>query len=194
MLDEFKCYLRSRTNLSDDHLNQICTAASPRMLRRNDYVLSEGEICRHKTFIVKGMLHTFATSVDGNEPILQFSLENSWTLDAESYDTQSPSKYNIAAVEESEVLMWHKPDFDKLLSDVPPLKAFAEQLISRSGYSIRTRLLSALSASPEERYNDFVRDYPTLLTRLPLRMIAAYLGISIKTLTRIRHAQAHGLQ
>jgi hypothetical protein len=52
--------------------------------------------------------------------------------------------------------------------------------------------MSALSASPEERYNDFVRDYPALLNRLPLRMIAAYLGISIKTLTRIRHAQAHG--
>lgn len=192
MLDAFKSYLFSHASFTDAELERICSVAMPKTLRRHDLVLLEGEVCKHKTFIVKGLLHTFATNTDGNESILQFSPENTWTLDAESYDRQIPSRYNIAAVEESEVLLWNKTDFDKLLVDIPQVKSLAEQLISRAVHNSRQRLMSALSASSEEKYNDFIRDYPGLLTRVPLRMIAAYLGISIKTLTRIRHAQAHG--
>ncbi len=51
--------------------------------------------------------------------------------------------------------------------------------------------LTALSATPEEKYNDFISKFPDLLSRLPLHMIASYLGISLKTLTRIRYAQWH---
>jgi len=76
-----------------------------------------------------------------------------------------------------------------LLADIPQLKSFAERLISRNIYSSRQRLLTALSATPEEKYHEFTQSFPDLLARLPLHMIASYLGISIKTLTRIRQAQ-----
>lgn len=191
MTPEFESYLRSHANFSEGDLKRISSLATPRVLHRNDFLLLEGEICRHKTFIVKGMVRVFGTRADGSEHILLFSPERTWTLDAESYDTQTPSRYNIAAVEASEILMWTKSDFDRLLSEIPLLKSFAEQLISRAIHNSRQRLLSALSATPEEKYNDFIRDSPALVQRLPLRMIAAYLGISLKTLTRIRHAQLH---
>ncbi|MGG7665696.1 hypothetical protein [Dyadobacter sp. BHUBP1] len=73
--------------------------------------------------------------------------------------------------------------------DIPELKTFSERLISRTIYNNRNRILTILSGTPEERYADFVDTHPDYLARLPLRMIAAYLGISLKTLTRIRHAQ-----
>ncbi|HVX52595.1 MAG TPA: hypothetical protein VHB48_20715, partial [Chitinophagaceae bacterium] len=121
--------------------------------------------------------------------ILQFAPEHSWTLDVESYDRQTPAQSNIAAIEPSEVLLWTKADFEKLLAGMPKLKNFAQQLISSNIYRSRQRLLTALGATPEEKYEEFVGMYPNLLLRLPLRMIASYLGISLKTLTRIRHAQ-----
>jgi CRP-like cAMP-binding protein len=126
---------------------------------------------------------------DGSEHILQFSPENNWVVDGESYDYQTPSLFNIAAVERSETLSWSRADFSQLLSEIPKLSTFSQQLISRSNYNGRQRLFIALSATPEERYEDFVKTFPDLLARLPLHMIAAYLGISLKTLTRIRHAQ-----
>jgi CRP/FNR family transcriptional regulator len=191
MTINFESYLQSHANFNESDLKRISSLAEPRVLHRNDFLLMEGEICRHKTFIVKGMLRVFGTRTDGSEHILLFSPEHTWTLDAESYDKQIPSRCNIAAVEESEVLMWTKSDFDKLLAEIPLLKSLSEQLISRAIHNSRQRLLSALSATPEEKYNDFIRDSPALMKRLPLRMIAAYLGISLKTLTRIRHAQLH---
>jgi len=62
----------------------------------------------------------------------------------------------------------------------------SEQLINRSNFNNRQRIFATLSSTPEEKYEDFVRTSPDLLARLPLHMIAAYLGISLKTLTRIR--------
>jgi len=189
MIPAFENYLRHHSQLTEPEIARICSLALQRKLKRNESLLIAGEICRHKVFIVSGVLRTYSVSGDGSEPILQFSQENSWAIDAESYDQQQPSRYNIAAVEPSEVLLWHKRDFDTLLAEFPGLKKYAEQLISRNIYISRQRLLAALSATPEEKYGDFANNYPDLLSRLPLRMIAAYLGISLKTLTRIRHAQ-----
>lgn len=185
----FENYLREWSSLTGEQILKVSGLGIPRRLKRNELLLSAGEVCRYKAFVVSGVLRTYSISADGNEPVLQFSPEISWTLDAESYDKQLPSQYNIAAVQPSEVLLWHKPDFDQLLAELPPLKKYAEQLISSNVYSSRQRLLKALSASPEEKYEDFVQHFPELLSKLPLRMIAGYLGISIKTLTRIRHSQ-----
>lgn len=189
MVDDFKNYLCSQTDISEDDVQRICDLAIQRKLRRNEFLLSEGDISRQKIFICKGMLRTFGIAPDGGEHVLQFSPENSWTLDVESYDQQVPSKINIGAIEPSEVLLWHKGDFETLLSSIPKFRAFSQVLISRNIYNSRQRLLMTLSASPEEKYDDFVNNYPGLLSRLPLRMIASYLGISLKTLNRVRHDQ-----
>jgi CRP/FNR family transcriptional regulator len=189
MIPAFENYLRLRTDLSQEDICRVSTLAVTRKLRRNEFLLREGDVCRHKVFIVSGILRVYGMTPDGGEHILQFSPENSWTLDVESYDRQEPAHSNISAVEPSEVLLWAKADFDRLLSEVPQLKSLAEQLISRNIYNSRQRLLTTLGGTPEQKYEDFVQNFPQLLPRLPLRMIASYLGISLKTLTRIRHAQ-----
>jgi CRP/FNR family transcriptional regulator, anaerobic regulatory protein len=188
-MDEFEIYLRAHTHLDSADITRIQSLAASRTLRRNEILLREGEICRHKVFVIRGLLRTFGTAADGSEHILQFSPEHSWTLDVESYDKQQPALYNIAAIENSEILLWPKTDFESLLAGIPRFKSFSQLLISRNIYSSRQRLLTALSATPEEKYQEFVQSFPDLLTRLPLHMIAAYLGISLKTLTRIRQAQ-----
>ncbi|MEX6689595.1 Crp/Fnr family transcriptional regulator [Danxiaibacter flavus] len=187
----FQTYLRTNTSLADEDIDLICSVAMSRSLHRNELLLQQGQICRHKIFVVDGLLRNYGIAEDGSEHILQFSPQHTWTLDVESYDRQTPSQYNIAAVERSEVLLWTKADFDVLLSDIPAFKMLSQQLISHNIYNSRQRLLTALSATPEEKYEDFVRNFPDLLSRLPLHMIASYLGISLKTLTRIRHAQIH---
>lgn len=188
-MDVFVDYLRTRTTLAESDIELITALAIPRKLRRNEFLLREGEVCRHKTFIEKGMLRNFGVTADGNEHVLQFSPEKTWTLEVESYDFQTPAKFNIDAIEPTEVLLWAKADFDHLLATFQELKLFSEKLIAHNVHNSRRRLLVALGASPEEKYDDFVQEFPEYLSRLPLRMIASYLGISIKTLTRLRHAQ-----
>lgn len=191
MVIEFEKYLRSNTRLSEEDIAKATALAIQRTLHRNELLLQEGQVCRYKTFVAAGLLRSFGTVADGSEHILHFSQEHTWIVDAESYDKQTPSQFTIAAIEKSEVLQWTKADFDRLLADMPELKTFSQQLVSRSNYNSRQRLFTSLSATPEEKYNEFVQNTPDLLNRLPLHMIAAYLGISLKTLTRIRHAQVN---
>ncbi|PSL31305.1 CRP-like cAMP-binding protein [Dyadobacter jiangsuensis] len=189
MHTDFEHYMASQSGLPGETIRHISSLATLRRLRKGEALHSAGDICRHKTFIVNGLLRTYHIKPDGNEHILHFSPQHTWTLDVESYDKQAPSLVNIEAVERSEVLLWAKPDFDKLLKDIPELKRFSERLIAGTIYHNRNRILTILSATPEERYADFINTHPDYLGRLPLRMVAAYLGISLKTLTRIRHAQ-----
>ena len=189
MIAAFENYLRLQTDLSQDDINHITGLAVQRKLRRNEFLLREGDICRHKIFITNGMLRLYGLAADGSEHILQFAPENTWTLDVESYDREIPAHTNIVAVEPSELLLWPKADFNKLLDNIPQLKNLSQLLISRNIYNTRQRLLTTLGGTPEQKYEDFVQNSPGLLPRLPLWMIASYLGISLKTLTRIRHAQ-----
>ncbi|CAM3840985.1 Crp/Fnr family transcriptional regulator [Mucilaginibacter galii] len=189
MHPHFETYLQTHTTLLPENIQRVSSMAIRHTLRRNEFILSTGEICRHKVFVISGMLRMFSTSADSSEHILQFAPENGWTLDVESYDKQIPSLVNISAIEPSVILCWTKADFTSLLSDIPQFKSFADQIVARNIYYNRQRMLTMLSATPEERYESFVREFPGYLLRLPLRMIAAYLGISIKTLTRIRHTQ-----
>lgn len=191
MVSGFETYLQTHTNLSSEEIERTISPAIARTLQRNELLLQEGQVCRYKTFVVKGLLRTFGTVADGSEHILHFSQDHSWIVDAESYNKQIPSLFNIAAIEKSEVLLWTKTDFERLLDEMPELTSFSQQLILGSSYSSRQRLFTSLSATPEEKYKEFVQNSPDLLARLPLHMIAAYLGISLKTLTRIRHAQVN---
>lgn len=185
----FETYLHAQAGISNEEIGKILSLAIPRSLRRNEFLLQEGQVCRYKTFVGKGLMRIYGTVADGSEHILQFAPENTWVIDGESYDQQKPSVFNITAIEASELLCWTKPDFDRLLAEIPLLSTFSRQLITRNSHSSRQRLFSMLSGTPEEKYKEFVSNYPDLLSRLPLHMIAAYLGISLKTLTRIRHAQ-----
>lgn len=191
MIKTLQSYLHDHVSMHEEEVERVCQAAAPLTLRRNELAVQEGQVCRHKIFVVKGLLRHFGIAENGSEHILQFCPENTWTLDVESYDREIPSRFNIAAVENSEVLLWHKADFEILLREIPGFKSFSQQLISKNIYNSRQRLSLMLGATPEEKYDDFVRRFPGLLQRLPLHMIASYLGISLKTLTRIRHAQVH---
>jgi len=163
--------------------------AVERSLRRREFLLQQGQVCRYKIFITKGLLRAYSAGGDGSEHIVQFSPENSWITDPESLDKGSPSNSNIDALEPSEVVLWTKKDLHYLAANIPGLKAYFDKLISRSSYMFRQRLLSAISLTAEEKYEEFIKKFPHLLERVPLHMVASYLGVTRETLSRIRRTQ-----
>ncbi|GAB3993659.1 cyclic nucleotide-binding domain-containing protein [Spirosoma daeguense] len=189
MFTVFEKYIRTQIpNLSDDDIRLMKAVSIEKTIPRKQSLLKAGEVCHYKIFIINGFLRTYRIGEDGSEHIIQFSPELSWTTDGESYASRIPSVYNIDALEDSQVVMWSKDRFDALFEQIPALKDFSEQLISRNLYASRNRLYKAISATPSEKYEDFISANPGILLRIPLRMVASYLGVSVKTLTRIRQA------
>ena len=189
MFEHFESYITARGQFTADELKLIRSLCTPKKVRRRQLLLHEGEICQYKIFVGKGLLKTYRLKDDGSEYIMRFSPENSWTTDPVSFNQNIPSSYNIEALENTEVVLFTRPNLGQLLQAVPAFKLFTDNLISSTLDDTRDRLLKTLSYTSEEKYNDFIASFPDVFSRVPLHMVASYLGISRETLSRIRHEQ-----
>jgi len=189
MCTPFKNYIKAQAGLSDPEIDLILSLATLRTIRKKEFLLRDGEVCRYKAFIAQGLFRVYRSKEDGSEYILKFATEDNWMVEPDSYDNRIPSKYNIDALEDSEVLLWTKPDFEHLLAQIPALKAFSQRIISANIYSTQQRVYSSISSTAEEKYDEFMQTYPDIYARVPLHMVASYLGVTRETLSRVRHAQ-----
>lgn len=128
---------------------------------------------------------------DGTEHMLRFAVENWWISDQESLNNSTPSKNNIDALEDSEVILIAQTDYINLQITIPKLRELVEKLKARSFDASQRRILSNISFSAEDKYRNFIYIYPDIFYRIPLHMIACYLGVSRETLSRIRSQFVH---
>lgn len=117
---------------------------------------------------------------------MRFGIESWWMTDQESYNNRTPSEYNIEALSKSTVILWTKEDWQYLLSAIPALKLFETGLQARAYEASQRRIYSLISGSAEEKYIEFQKTYPQIFNKVPLYMVASYLGMSRETLSRIR--------
>jgi len=186
MFEEFAKYLREKANLDEEEIDAVRAVSVEKKIRKRQYLLQEGDVCHYNCFIVKGCLRMYTVGEDGVEHIVRFAVENWWISDRESYNNGYPSKCNIDALENSEIILIDKPDFLHLLMITPKLKSFIDKLLARSYDAIQNRIIGAISFSTEEKYQNFIERFPGIVNRVPLHMIASYLGVTRETLSRVR--------
>jgi CRP-like cAMP-binding protein len=176
--------------ITDEEFDFCKTLFIPKKLRKRQYLLQEGDVNKYTSFVEKGMLRTYTVDEKGNEPILQFSFEGWWVADLYSFLTDEPSKYNIEAMEDCELLLITKPSWDIMLDKVPALERYFRILIQNSLIATQQRLMGSISETAQEKYSKLINNFPGCLQRVPQHMIASYLGITPETLSRIRGQMA----
>jgi CRP-like cAMP-binding protein len=159
----------------------------PMKLKRKQILLKEGEICRFSSFVINGCLRGFSVDENGFEHVLNFAPQNWWIADMYSLITQKPGVLNIEALEDTEILTLSKVNQEELYVKVPVFERFFRIIIENSLVTYQQRLLDNLSLTAEERYNNFCKRYPTLITRLPSKQIAAYIGVTPEFFSKMRH-------
>ena len=187
MFEVFKQYLIEKAGLNEQEIALVRAVSKEKKFRKRQYLLQEGDICVNNCFIVKGCLRLYLVGEDGTEHILRFAVENWWMSDQESLNNAIPSKNNIDALEDSEVILISQPDYINLQKTIPKLRELVERIKARSFEASQRRIISNISLSSEERYQNFIKTYPEVFYRIPLHMIASYLGVSRETLSRIRN-------
>jgi CRP-like cAMP-binding protein len=186
MYDILRYYLREKAVLSEDELERIEAAAVRRRLRRRQVLLQEGEINRTQSFICKGCVRQFRVDEKGVEHIIRFATESSWIVDPESFSLGTPAKSKISCLTDVEVLQWSKENFEKLQDEIPAFRQFHDDWLVSNVVAASTRVFQNISLTTEEKYAQFLATYPGLINRIPLGMVASYLGVATKTLTRLR--------
>ena len=172
--------------LSEDDKHLLMAHFKPKKLRKRQYFLQEGDVCKYIGFVIKGSARTFTVDEKGHENILKLSLENWWLADFESFYLLTPSRFNIEALEDLEVLQSTNAQIEEFLKHIPAFSAMANVINQNYTIANQKRMQAAITYTAEERYEDLISNYPQFLKRFPQNMIASYLGLSPETLSRIR--------
>src|SRR4030095_818607 len=173
-------------SINDDELNFCKTLFLPKKLRKRQYLLQEGDVCKYQAFVEKGILRSYRIDEKGTEHILQFALEGWWVADLSSYLTGEPSDFGIQALEDSELLLLSRPSWDTLLQRIPSFERYFRIIIQNHLIATQKRVMQSHTETAEEMYLKFIQAYPACIQRIPQHMIASYLGISRETLSRLR--------
>lgn len=176
--------------LNEKEREMVCERFHPRLFRKKQYVLQEGDICTQFNFIVRGCLRLYKIDDKGNTHVLQFAAENYWIIDLASFHGMKPSELTIDAVEDTVVLQINRDDLIYLYVEAPKFDRIFRVLIENSFVRLQERLLQNISSSAEVRYQSFLDIYPHLVNRLSQVQIASYLGITAEFLSRLRNRKA----
>ncbi|WP_051621180.1 Crp/Fnr family transcriptional regulator [Leeuwenhoekiella sp. MAR_2009_132] len=160
------------------------------LVSKGTILLKQGSIATQGYLVKKGCLKSYTLDNTGKEHILQFAPESWLITDLDSFTNQIPAIVCIEAVEDSEISEMNKSDF-KEFSDLDK-DSIVEMATKLRNNLIATnkRVIGLLSSTAEQRYLDFTNTYPTLIQRLPLKLIASYIGITPEYLSEIRRKLA----
>ena len=186
MYEVFFNKLDEVVDFTDEEKKVIQTYLTPKKLRKKQYLLQEGDVCKFIAIVEKGALRSYSIDEKGNEHIIQFALEG-WTIsDLFSFLTGEPAVYTIEALEDSELILVSKSAHEEMLQRFPKYERYMRVQITGAYIAMQRRLTSIISLPLEERYQNLTAAYPHIVQRVPQHMIASYMGLTPETLSRVR--------
>jgi CRP-like cAMP-binding protein len=179
-------YFQQYLPFSPEEQELITSKFTLRNIKRKQMILQEGFICKHYFFVVEGCFKMYAIDEKGNEHNLQFAAENDWIADIGSFHSEKPSKLFIEALEASVILQVEQHDLYFLYTNIPKLNIIFKVITEHKFIELQNRVLQNISSTGQQRYLNFLEQYPKLASRLPNTQIASYLGITPEFLSKIR--------
>jgi len=179
-------YLKEFIELDREEIDLIRNYAMRRKYLKNQFILQQGDVCRHLNFVVTGCTKTFVVDLNGQEHVLHFSIENWWTSDLGSFVSQTPADFNVQCLEPTEVIQFGYEGLLLLYEKIPKLDKFFRMLLEKALVSSQKRIIRNFSLTAKEQYLAFKKQYPEIERRIPQYLIASYLGITKEFLSKIK--------
>jgi len=186
MFDVLLSQIQEKVSLTDQDQEAIKTFFVQKKIRKRQYLLQEGDVCKNLAFVAKGLLRSYNVDTKGNEHISAFGWEGWWLSDFNSFLSAVPAVFNIDAIEDAELMMISLADYNALTLTVPIMDRYFRILYQNSLVSKELRLMSAITHTAEEKYVQLAESNPHIIKRIPQNLIAAYLGLAPETLSRIK--------
>lgn len=188
MYNALRNFINSKTGseIDDSEFKFVEAAFTPKVIKKKQFLSHEGSVCQYMAFIVKGAMRQYVIDDRGVERIVRFGIENWWISDRESFSMLTPSKYNIDAFEDTELLVTTKEKITLLKDQSPLFFKMAHVLDENNFIAAQNRIEANISFTAEEKFQQLVKLYPEFVRRFPQNMLASYLGLTPETLSRIR--------
>lgn len=171
--------------LTDKEFEFVLSNFSFRKIKKHQYLIQQGDPVHYSYFVISGLLKLSHTDANDKEHILHFAMEDWWVSDYKAWFTNAKATMSLDCLEDTSVFCLSLEDNKKLCSGLPKMEHF---FLTKShfGYiAAQQRILSLLTTSAKERYEQLLMQYPSLIQRVNKTLLASYLGVSRETLSRL---------
>jgi len=185
-MQEFVQYLLHLGTLSKQEIDQISSIAIHRHLKSGEYFSEAGKTTHEAAFILKGILRVGSYTNSGQQTTLYFVAENDFVIDMEVLPYQPPLSEYAQSVMKTELAIFPAAGLQSLSSAIPIWDTVFKQIIARTLLDKAARITPAVPEDATTRYKDFLEHHSSIASRVPLGILASYLGITQQSLSRIR--------
>lgn len=179
-------FLQSTGLVSEAAAKEIADQFENKTISKNQFQLEEGKLCDEYLFLEKGFMRAFAHDTEGNEVTTNFCSDGQIVFEVSSFFNRTKSKENIQALTDCEGWYITYEQLNSLFHALPEFREFGRSILVKGFTALKTRMLSTITETAEERYIQLLRTNPDIFQHAPLKNIASYLGITDTSLSRIR--------
>lgn len=185
MLDKLREHIEKVVPLTDDEFALVSTHFTVRRYKKHQFLIQEGDVVQYAYFVVSGLLKLVYTDASGKEHIVSFAMEDWWESDFGAYYTQTRATMSLDCIEDVSVICLPLDNYHQLCASLPKMARFFLTKSTLGHIGAQQRVLSLLTTTAKERYEQVLQRFPGLVQRVPKTLLAAYLGVSRETLSRL---------
>lgn len=165
---------------------EIASFFQPKEFSKNDFLARVGRPCTEYYFLYEGYARAFTHDLEGNDVTTAFYGPNQVVCELFSFFKRIPSKENIQALADCRTWYLTFDELQTIFHSMPQFREFGRMILINAYATLKTRMLSMLQETAEERYANLLRSNPDIFQHAALKQIATYLGITDTSLSRIR--------
>jgi len=186
--ETLRLHISKTTNLSPEQFDYFYSQFTPLSFKKGQAIISEGDKVEHEYFVLNGCLKSFYINDEGKMFILQFAMPTWWASDYNALYSGNPATSNVDCITNVEILRISNTDREKICKEIHEVEYFFRWRVNRSYVATQKRLLLLMNSDAKHRYEELMKQYPELYNLVPKHLIAAYLGVSRETLSRLYHS------
>ncbi len=179
-------FLKSFQVLTDEEIRQMQAVGQYRVLKKDDFFIQEGQVCKKVGFVISGLFRSFYYNSAGEEITYCFTFSKDFVTAYSSFITQNVALESIQALTDVEVFVIAKEEITKLEESSLNWMKFSKMMAEQEYITLEKRMFLLQKESAEHKYKDLLENYPDYLQLIPLNYLASYLGITQRHLSRIR--------
>jgi CRP-like cAMP-binding protein len=183
-----KAHIAKITTLDDEQFDYFFSHFKKQGFKKGQAIITNGDMVDCEYFVISGCLKSFFINDELKMFILQFAMPTWWASDYNALYNHTKATINVDCITDTEVLCLTNNDREKLCNELHNAEHFFRWRTNKGYIATQKRLLSLMNNDAKHRYEELLKLYPELYNIVPKNLIAAYLGVSRETLSRLYHS------